>query len=116
MSNRAFRESTVKLLRRVISPWMEMGIVSRDEFDALFSYLSSLAKTGMEPPEVKPKLISGQEAAEMLSISYSQFRQLAKEGAFPFTRRMVGGKTVRYFLPDIVAYMRTGENDEGGDK
>ena len=115
MSGKTFRVSTVKLLRRMISPLMEIGVVSRDEFNALFTYLSAMAKTGTEPPEVKPKLITPQEAAALLAISYSQFRALEKEKAFPFHRRMIGGKTVRYFLPDVVAYMRIGEFEEGGD-
>ena len=98
----------------MISPLMEIGVVSSDEFNALFTYLSALAKTGTEPPEVEPKLILPQEAAKLLAISYSQFRALEKKGAFPFHRRTIGGKTVRYFLPDIVAYMRTGDFEEGG--
>ena len=108
MNGKTFRESTVKLLRRMISPLMEIGVVSRDEFNALFTYLSAIAKTGTEPTEVKPKLLTPQEAAEMLAISYSQFRALEKEGAFPFRRRMIGGKTVRYLNTDLIDYLVVG--------
>ena len=51
---------------------------------------------------------SQEELAEMLSVSYSQFRTLEKEGAFPFRRRMIGGKTVRYLNKDIIDYMLVG--------
>jgi len=115
MNGKTFRESTVKLLRRVISPWMEVGVVSRDEFDLLFTYIGSQAKTGKPPSEVAPRLIRGPEAAELLSVSYAEFRKLAAEGKFPFKRR-VFGKNVRYYYPDIVEFMRTGGIEEGGDK
>jgi len=118
MNSKAFRESTVKLLRRVISPWMEEGIVSRDEFNAIFTYCSALAKSGAGPPEVKPKFIRGPEAAELLAISYAEFRKLEAEGVFPFKRR-VFGKNVRYYFPDIVEFMQAGgqnvDSKNGGD-
>ena len=86
---------------------LEIGVISRDEFDLMFTYLGSLAKTGKPPPEVTPKLIRGPEAAEMLAISYAEFRKLEAEGVFPFKRRAFG-KNVRYFYPDIVEFMRSG--------
>ena len=107
MNSKTFRESTVKLLRRMLSPLLEIGVISRDEFDLLFSCLGSLAKTGKPPPEVTPKLIRGPEAAELLSISYAEFRKLAAEGVFPFKRR-VFGKNVRFYYPEIVEYMLSG--------
>ena len=41
----------------------------------------------------------------MLGVSHSQFRALEHEGAFPFKRRTVGGRTVRYKNTDIISYM-----------
>ena len=81
--------------------------MSRDEFNLMFMYLTSLAKNGKPPAEVQPKLIRGPEAAELLAISYAEFRKLAAEGVFPFRRR-VFGKNVRYYFPDIVEFMQTG--------
>ena len=106
-SKTTFRESTVKFLRRILTPLLEYGLISRDEFDLMFTYLGSLAKAGKPPPEVTPKLIRGPEAAELLAISYAEFRKLAAEGVFPFKRR-VFGKNVRYYFPDIVEFMQTG--------
>ena len=107
MNSKTFRESTVKLLRRILTPLMECGLMSRDEFNLMFTYLTSLAKNGKPPAEVQPKLIRGPEAAELLAISYAEFRKLAAEGVFPFRRR-VFGKNVRYYFPDIVEFMQAG--------
>ena len=107
MSCKTFRESTVKFLRRMLCPLMETGVLSRDEFNLMFMYLTSLAKNGKPPAEVQPKLIRGPEAAELLAISYAEFRKLEAEGVFPFKRRAFG-KNVRYFYPDIVEFMRSG--------
>ena len=107
MNRKTFRESTVKLLRRVLTQLLEYGLISRDEFDLMFTYLGSLAKTGKPPPEVTPKFIRGPEVAELLAICYAEFRKLEAEGVFPFKRRAFG-KNVRYFYPDIVEFMRSG--------
>lgn len=116
-SKTTFRESTVKLLRRVLTPLLEYGLISRDEFDLMFTYLGSLAKTGKPPPEVTPKFIRGPEVAELLAICYAEFRKLEAEGVFPFKRRAFG-KNVRYFYPDIVEFMRSGgiENELKNEK
>ena len=99
------RPQTVKLIGRLISPLMDYGLVTNTEYNVIISNLSYIAKHGKPMPEIKLRLISGKEAAEMLSISYSQFRSLEKEGVFPFKRRNVGNKTVRYKNTDIIEYM-----------
>ena len=45
-----------------------------------------------------------------LGVSHSQFRALEHEGAFPFKRRTVGGRTVRFKNTEIIAYMDYCEN------
>ena len=118
MNGKTFRESTVKVLRRMLTPLLEIGVISRDEFDQLFTYIGTLAKKGNPPPDVPPKFIRGPEAAELLAICYAEFRKLEAEGVFPFKRRAFG-KNVRYFYPDIVEFMRSGGQDDdskGGDK
>ena len=107
METRSFRVSTIRLLRRVLTPLLEYGLISQGEFDLMFTYLSSLAKTGKPPPEVKPRLVRGREAADLLGLSYAEFRKLEAEGVFPFKRRTIG-KNVRYYYPDIVEFMSTG--------
>jgi predicted DNA-binding transcriptional regulator AlpA len=107
MHNETFRESTARLLRRIHTPLLEHGVISRDEFELMHTYISSLVKRGTPPPTVTPKLIRAPEVAELLDISYAEFRKLDKEGFFPFKRRSIG-KSVRYFYPDIVKYMELG--------
>ena len=84
------------------------GVVTTGELSLIRRNLTALAKTGELAPAIVPRLITGQEAAEMLAISYSQFRALEKEGVFPFRRRLIGGKTVRYLNTDIIDYMLVG--------
>ena len=109
------RLQTVQLTCRLLAPLLDSGLVMAGELTIIRKNLTALAKTGELAPVIAPRLITPQDAAEMLSISYSQFRALEKEGAFPFRRRMIGGKTVRYYLPDIVEYMASGGIEEGGD-
>ena len=96
---------TVKLIARLLSPLMYCGTISNKEYDTIVTNLSYVAKHGKPIPAIIPKLITAQEAAEMLSICYSQFRALEKEGAFPFKRRSVGNKTVRYKNTEIIEHM-----------
>ena len=99
------RPQTVKLISKIISPLMDTGILNNKEYDTIVMNLAYIAKYGKQMPTIIPKLISGKDAASLLSISYSQFRILEKEGAFPFRRCMVGSKTVRYKNVDIINYM-----------
>ena len=107
MCNKTFRESTARFLRRLHTPLLEQGVMTRDEFDLMHTYLSSLAKKGIPPPDVPQKMIRAPEVAELLDISYAEFRKLDKDGFFPFKRRTIG-KSVRYFYPDVVKYMDLG--------
>ena len=102
------RLQTVQLTCRLLAPLMASGLVTVGELTVIRKNLTALAKTGELAPAVKPKLLTGPETAEMLSISYSQFRTLERAGAFPFRRRLIGGKTVRFLNTDIVEYMLTG--------
>ena len=95
-------------LRPQAAQLLDSGLVTAGELAIIRKNLLALAKTGEMAPMVTPKLITLQEAAEMLSISYSQFRALEKEGTFPFRRRMIGGKTVRYLNTEIIDYMLVG--------
>ena len=102
------RLQTVQLTCRLLAPLMDSGLVMARELTIIRKSLTSLAKTGEPAPVVAPKLLTPQEAAEMLAISYSQFRALEKEGAFPFRRRMIGNKTVRYLNTDLIDYLVIG--------
>ena len=99
------RPATVKLVSRLLIPLMDSGTVTNREYKIIAANLSHLAKHGEPMPAILPKLITSQEAAEMLGVSHSQFRALEHEGLFPFRRRSVGGRTVRYKNTDVIAYM-----------
>lgn len=100
-----FRPATAKLVARLLAPLTDSGLVTVAEYDQLVEAVRALAKQGAATPP--PCLVDGKAAAEMLGISYSQFRSLEAEGAFPFKRRMVGAKTVRYLNTDLLAYIET---------
>lgn len=114
MQNIGLRMIVVKTILALIRTLIEPGVLTVSEYSVIAKNLTHLAKHGELAPAVPHKLITPQEVAELLGISYSQFRQLEKEGAFEgnFKRRMVGAKTVRYYLPDIVAYMANREEKE----
>ena len=100
----AIRPKTVKLINRLIQPWVEEGVILVPEAQELKSNLNSLATKGELTPDVVPKLIDQRTAAEMLGLGLSNFKKLEKEDAFPFKRRMVGS-SVRYRNVDIVKYI-----------
>ena len=110
-TEKRLRPQTARLTCRLLAPLLDSGLVTADEYSIIKRNLDALVKTGELAPPVPHKLITPQETAEMLNISYSQFRQLEKDGAFEghFKRRTIGGKTVRYYLPDIVKYMAQAE-------
>ena len=105
----SIRPVTARLVARLLAPLIDSGTVTPTEFDAITICIKNLSHAKAPPTPLK--LLTGQEAAEMLGISFSQFRALEKEGAFPFKRKMVGNKTVRYRNLDIIRYMMS----EGGD-
>lgn len=104
-SKNQLRPQVVDLLAKMVVPLVGTGVLTAAEHETIFSNLRYLAKHGCPTPAILPKLITPQEVAELLSISYSQFRALEKEGTFPFKRHMVGGKTVRYLNTEVIAYM-----------
>lgn len=104
------RPATAKLVSRLLLPLMDSGTVTNREFQIIAANLSYLAKHGEPMPAILPKLITSQEAAEMLGVSHSHFRSLEHAGLFPFRRRSVGGRTHRFKNLDIIAYMDYCEN------
>ena len=106
------RPQTVRLACRLLSPLLDAGTITTSEYTIIRKTLSQLLKSGEPLQVIKPQLLTPQEAAEMLAISYSQFRALEKEGAFPFRRKLVGNKTVRYRNTDIYDYINAPDIQE----
>ena len=96
--------STVKLVGRLLSPIVERGVISQPEYNELMANLRHLSQKGELIPDILPKLIDQKQAAELLGVSFSHFRNLERDGTFPFRRRMVG-TAVRYRNTDVIQYL-----------
>ena len=108
-ANNRIRPMTARLVSRLASVLLDSGSLTQCEYDVIKRNLNSLAKTGEPVLPIAPKLLTPQEVAELLAISYSQFRALEKENVFPFKRMMIGSKTVRYRNTDVIKYIETGD-------
>ena len=106
------RNTTVKLIGRILQPISETGTITYPELNEIMSNLRNLAQKGELLPDVIPKLIDQRDAAQMQGISFAHFRNLEREGFFPFKRRMVG-TAVRYYNTDIQKYILSLPGDPG---
>jgi len=104
MYSNSVRPATVRLVTKLIAPLLDSGLVTNTEYNAIYQNLAYLAKKGEQMPPVQPRLITGQEAASILGISFSQLRTLEREGALPFKRKIVGGRNVRYRNTEVYAF------------
>lgn len=106
------RPQTARLVCRLASVLLDSGTITGEEYNIISRNLHALAKTGELAPAIVPKLLTQQEVAEILAIAGSQFRKLEKEGIFPFRRKLVGNKTVRYRNTDIYDYINASDTTE----
>lgn len=98
------RPRTVKLVSRVLKPFVEEGVILVSEEQEMLKNLRHLAEKGSLAPAVVPKLIDQRQAAVMLGIGYSNFKKLEKDSVFIFKRRMVGS-AVRYRNTDVIDFI-----------
>ena len=109
------RMATVRWIGRLLAVALDVGALTVGEYNIVMKALKDIAKKGeTKEPDVPLRLVDGREAAEILGISYSQFRALEAEGIFPFRRKMLGKKTVRYRLTDINNFILSGDATEKG--
>lgn len=102
----SLRMATVRWVGRLLAVSLDVGAMTVVEYNIVMKTLRAAAKKGeTQEPEVALRLVDGREAADILGISYSQFRALEAEGVFPFRRKMLGKKTVRYRITDINNYI-----------
>ena len=114
LGNNGLRMSVVRWLGRHLAIDLDMGALTANEYNVIMKILRAAAKKGeTKEPEVPLRLVDGREAADILGISYSQFRALEAEGIFPFRRKMLGKKTVRYRITDINNYILADETGKG---
>ena len=105
MNSEQLRPCTVSLVKRLLVPLMTYGVVTNKELQLITENLAHLAKHGTRQPAIPPKLITGQEAADLMSISFSQFREMERNHEFPFKRRSIGKRTVRFLNTDVIKYI-----------
>ena len=115
-ANNRIKPITAKLISRLASVLLDSGSLTQCEYDVIKRNLNSLAKTGELALPIESKMLTPQEVAELLAISYSQFRALEKENVFPFKRVMIGSKTVRYRNTDVIRYIENDCNKKDEDK
>ena len=96
--------TTVRMIKRIMRPIAEEGIIPLPEYNEAISQLTSLAEHGKLKPIIIPRLVDMKEAAEILGIGLSNFKRLEGENAFPFKRKMVGS-SVRYRNTDLYEYL-----------
>jgi predicted DNA-binding transcriptional regulator AlpA len=110
MQNR-LRPKIVKLISKILSPWVDNGEILPSEMQIIKLNLNSLAQKGELAPLIPPKMLTQREVAELLSLSYSNYKRLEKMGVFPFQRRMIHS-AVRYLNTDIFKYMSDNTENE----
>ena len=103
-TNMSIRPKTIKLIKRIITPIVEEGVISVTEFNEIVSELKYLAEKAQRKPIITPRLIDRREVADLLGISLSNFKKQEREQAFPFKRKMVG-TSIRYRNIDIFEYI-----------
>ena len=96
--------ATVRMIKRVMRPIAEEGIIPLAEYNEAISQLVSLVEHGKPKPVIIPRLIDMKEASEILGIGLSNFKRLEAEGAFQFQRKMVGS-SVRYRNTDLYEFL-----------
>jgi hypothetical protein len=92
----------VSLISKLLRPLAEEGVLTLDELQTIVANLRHLAAHGTMLPAVMPKLLTQEEAAEMLAISLSNFKKMEHEGRLILRRRMIGS-SVRYRNTDVIA-------------
>ena len=92
------RHQTVVLIGKLLHPLTESNLIAQ---------LKHLAAQGTPVPNVVPRLVDMNEAAQMLGVSLANFKKL--EPQLPFKRKMVG-HAVRFRNTDIIHYILA--NDE----
>ena len=112
--NTTIKIKSVKLIARFLRIMSDEDLITVPEMNTILAELKHLAVHGEKMPPIMPKLIKQAEAAEMLSIGFSNFKALEKSGAFPFKRRKIGG-AVRYRNTDIIRFIMSEDNAKDSD-
>ena len=115
-ANNNLRMSTVRWLGRHLAIDLDLGALTVSEYNLIMKTLRAVARKGnTNEPDIPVRLVDGREAADILGISYSQFRALESEGILRIPRKMLGKKTVRYRITDINNFILSEDATEKGN-
>ena len=115
-ANNNLRMSTVRWLGRHLAIDVDVGGLTVSEYNLIMKTLRAVAKKDeTKEPEIPLRLIDAREAADILGISFSQFRALESEGVLRIPRKMLGKKTVRYRNIDINNFILSDDVTEKGN-
>lgn len=115
-TNNNLRMSTVRWLGRHLAIDLDLGVLTVSEYNLIMKTLRAVAKKGdTKEPNIPIRLVGGREAADILDISYSQFRALESEGILRIPRKMLGKKTVRYRITDINNFILSDDATKRGN-
>ena len=114
-ANNNLRMSTVRWLGRHLAIDLDLGALTVSEYNLIMKTLRAVVKKcDTKEPNIPIRLVDGREAADILGISYSQFRALESEGVLRIPRKMLGKKTVRYRITDINNFILSDDAMEKG--
>ena len=102
MNNNLIRHQTVILIGKILHPLTESNLIPFPEYREIIAQLKHIAAKGEPLPVVVPKLVTSEEAAQMLGISLANFKK--QEPYLPFKRKYVG-HGIRYRNTDIIRYI-----------
>lgn len=106
----SLRIQTVNIIAKLLRPLVEIDLITVPESQLIVANLRHLAEKGTLQPAITPRLLTQEEAGELLGIGLSNFKRLEKEGKFSFKRRTVGGTAVRYRNTDIFLYIAANDD------
>ena len=113
----SLRMATVRWIGRLLAVSLDVGAMTVGEYNIVMKALRAAAKKGeTQEPEAPVRLVDGREAADILGISYSQFRALEFEGVLRIPRKMLGKKTVRYRITDINSYILSDDTTDNNER
>ena len=101
MNNNLIRHQTVILIGKILHPLTESNLIPFSKYREIIAQLKHIAAKGETLPVVIPKLVTTEEAANMLGISVANFKK--QESYLPFKRKYVG-HGIRYRNTDIIRF------------
>ena len=102
MNKNLIRHQTVILIGKILHPLTESNLIPFPKYREIIAQLKHIAAKGEPLPAVVPKLVTSEEAAQMLGISLANFKK--QEQYMPFKRKYVG-HGIRYRNTDIIRYI-----------